>query len=161
MIFDILGKSLHHQMILGPPDGSLDFSKHQRLLVERPSAKIHTEKYPPQKKTKIGKLDNLPKSSFFDKMASFFMPFFILTKTLNKLKIKKPYIKLVRDSCLWDSGRWEWWEIILGWIPVKFSRHLTLQNLRNINFLVIFSILDGGPRKVNDLLTSPNNQFRD
>ena len=41
MIFDILGKSLHHQMILGPPDGSLDFSKHQRLLVERPSAKIH------------------------------------------------------------------------------------------------------------------------
>ena len=25
MIFDILGKSLHHQMILGPPDGSLDF----------------------------------------------------------------------------------------------------------------------------------------
>ena len=24
MIFDILGKSLHHQMILGPPDGSLD-----------------------------------------------------------------------------------------------------------------------------------------
>ena len=31
----------------------------------------------------------------------------------------------------------------------------------NINFLVIFSILDGGPRKVNDLLTSPSNQFRD
>jgi hypothetical protein len=25
MIFDILGKSLNHQMILGPPDGSLDF----------------------------------------------------------------------------------------------------------------------------------------
>ena len=25
MIFDILGKSLHRQMILGPPDGSLDF----------------------------------------------------------------------------------------------------------------------------------------
>ena len=25
MIFDILGKSLHHQMILGPPDWSLDF----------------------------------------------------------------------------------------------------------------------------------------
>ena len=24
MICDILGKSLHHQMILGPPDGSLD-----------------------------------------------------------------------------------------------------------------------------------------
>ena len=25
MIFDILGKSIHHQMILGPPDESLDF----------------------------------------------------------------------------------------------------------------------------------------
>jgi hypothetical protein len=25
MLFDILGKSLHYQMILGPPDGSLDF----------------------------------------------------------------------------------------------------------------------------------------
>ena len=25
MVFGILGKSLHHQMILGPPDGSLDF----------------------------------------------------------------------------------------------------------------------------------------
>ena len=45
--------------------------------------------------------------------------------------------------------------------PPFFSRHLTLQNLRNINFLLIFSILDGGPRKVNDLLTSPSNQFRD
>ena len=41
------------------------------------------------------------------------------------------------------------------------SRHLTLQNLRNINFLIVFPILDGGPRKVNDLLTSPSNPFRD
>ena len=49
MIFDILEKSLHHQMILGPPDGSLDFSKLQRLLVERPSAKIHFENDPPKK----------------------------------------------------------------------------------------------------------------
>ena len=48
----------------------------------------------------------------------------------------------------------------MGWIPVKLSRHLTLQNLGNIHFLVIFSIL-GGPRKVDDLPTSPNNQFRD
>jgi hypothetical protein len=30
-----------------------------------------------------------------------------------------------------------------------------------MNCLLIFSILDGGPRKVNDLLTSPSNQFRD
>ena len=46
--------------------------------------------------------------------------------------------------------------------PPLLSRHLTLQNLRNINFLLIFSILGGGggPRKVNDLLTSPSNQFR-
>ena len=45
--------------------------------------------------------------------------------------------------------------------PPLLSRHLTLQNLRNINFLVILLILVGGPRKVNDLLTSPSNQFRD
>ena len=32
----------------------------------------------------------------------------------EKPKIQKPCIKLVRDSCLWDSGRWE---IILGLIP--------------------------------------------
>ena len=48
-----------------------------------------------------------------------------------------------------------------GTHPPFFSRQLTLQNLRNINFPVVFSILDGGPRKVNDLLTSPSNQFRD
>ena len=48
-----------------------------------------------------------------------------------------------------------------GTHPPFFSRHLVPQNLRNINFLLIFSILDGGPRKVNDLLTSPSNQFRD
>ena len=35
-------------------------------------------------------------------------------------KFKKPYIKVVRDSCLWDSGRWEGWEIILGLIPHFF-----------------------------------------
>ena len=48
-----------------------------------------------------------------------------------------------------------------GTHPSLLSRHLTLQNLRNISFLVIFSRLHGGPRKVNDLLTSPSNQFRD
>ena len=25
----------------------------------------------------------------------------------EKPKIKKAYMKVVRDSCLWDSGRWE------------------------------------------------------
>ena len=39
---------------------------------------------------------------------------------------------------------------------------LALQNFRNINCLVIFSIFGGvGPRNVNDLTTSPINQFRD
>ena len=35
-------------------------------------------------------------------------------------KFKKPYIKVVRDSCLWDSGRWDGWELILGLIPPFF-----------------------------------------
>ena len=48
-----------------------------------------------------------------------------------------------------------------GTHPPVLSRHLVPQNLGRIMFLVIFSILDGGPRKVNDLLTSPSNQFRD
>ena len=47
MIFDILGKSLHHQINLGPPDGSLDFSQHQGLLVKWPPAKTHFEKMNP------------------------------------------------------------------------------------------------------------------
>ena len=35
-------------------------------------------------------------------------------------KFKKPYIKVVWDSCLWDSGRWGGWKIILGLIPPFF-----------------------------------------
>ena len=46
MIFDIRGKSLHHQLIIGPPNGPWISSKHQGLLVERPSAKIHFENDP-------------------------------------------------------------------------------------------------------------------
>jgi hypothetical protein len=48
-----------------------------------------------------------------------FFPF-LDGKIRQKLKnrtFKKPYIKVVRDSCLWDSGRWEWWGIIMGLIP--------------------------------------------
>ena len=48
-----------------------------------------------------------------------------------------------------------------GTHPPFLSRHLTLQNLRNINFLLIFPILGRSPGKVNDLLTSPSNHFRD
>ena len=49
MVFDILGKALHHQMILWPQMDPWTFSKHHGLLVERPSAKIHFEKWPPNK----------------------------------------------------------------------------------------------------------------
>ena len=35
----------------------------------------------------------------------------------KKLKIKKPYIRLVWVSCLWDSDSWEEWERILEPIP--------------------------------------------
>ena len=48
--------------------------------------------------------------------------------------------------------------------PPRVSRHQASQNSRNIHFLVIFSIFHlwgWGPIKVNDLLTSPSNQFRD
>ena len=40
-----------------------------------------------------------------------------LVKKLKNREFRKPYIKVVRDSCLWDSGRWEWWEIIPELIP--------------------------------------------
>ena len=52
----------------------------------------------------------------------------------------------------------------VGTRSAKLSAHLALQNSRNITFLVIFSIFHFGgcgPRKVDDLVTSPNNQFRD
>ena len=48
-----------------------------------------------------------------------------------------------------------------GTHPPFFSRHLVPQNLRNIMFLVIFSIFPWDQQKINDLLTSPSNQFRD
>ena len=58
----------------------------------------------------------------------------------------------------WQVGRvWNNY----GTHPPFFSRHLVPQNLGNINLIFIFSILDRGPRKVNDLLASPSNQFRD
>ena len=82
-------------------------------------------------------------------------------------KFKKPEIKVVQDSCLWDSGRWDGWEIILGLISF-FSRHLVAQNVGNIicvcYFLnivfAIFSILSqiqNGTsfRKINSGTTTP------
>ena len=46
----------------------------------------------------------------------------------------------------------------------RVSRDLVLRNLKNISFLVIFSIFPfgwGGPKKVRYLPTSPNNKFQD
>ena len=74
---------------------------------------------------------------------------------------------MVWEASIWDSGRWEWLEIILELIPLEFHgiwSHKTSETLIFLLFfqysVVIFSIL-GGPKKVNDLLTSPSNQFRD
>ena len=75
---------------------------------------------------------------------------------------------MVREASIWDSGKWDGLEIILELIPPFFWHHLVSQNLKTLTFLlffqysvVIFSILGGGPKNVNDLLTSPSNQFRD
>ena len=46
MTFDILGKSLKTKWSLDLQIGPWIFSEHQGLLVERPSAKIHFEKWP-------------------------------------------------------------------------------------------------------------------
>ena len=68
---------------------------------------------------------------------------------------------MVRDSCLWDPGRWEKWEIILGLIPPFFRDIWSHKTSETLFLFVIFSILDWVQQKVNDLLTSPSNQFRD
>ena len=51
-------------------------------------------------------------------------------------------------------------KIILGWIPVEFWHHLVSQNLKTLIFS-IFHFGRWGPRKVDDLVTSPINQFWD
>ena len=78
-------------------------------------------------------------------------------------------MKLVLDSKKWDSDRWDGWEIILGSIPLFFSRHLVEQNVPNIIFVcyvlnivfVIFSILGFGPEKVNGLAICSKHKFWD
>ena len=68
---------------------------------------------------------------------------------------------MVRDSCLWDSGRWDGWGIILG-LTSSFFRDIWSHKTSETLFLfVIFSILGRSRKKVNDHLTSPSNQFRD
>ena len=44
--------------------------------------------------------------------------------------------------------------------PPRVSQDLVSQNLKTLIFLLFFQYWGGGPRKVNDLLTSPINQFR-
>ena len=76
-------------------------------------------------------------------------------------KFKKPYIKVVRDSCLWDSGRWEGWEIILELIPPPFFRDIWSHKTSETLFLfVIFSIflemqISALLRKLNSGTTTP------
>ena len=76
-------------------------------------------------------------------------------------KFKKPYIKLVRDFFLWDFGRWEGWEIILGWIPTNCRGIWSYQNLKNMIVLPFFSISPWGPTKTTCLFITPNNKFQD
>ena len=45
--------------------------------------------------------------------------------------------------------------------PPFFSRHLVPQNVGNIIFVCYFLNIGLGSKKVNVLLTSPSNQFRD
>ena len=57
-------------------------------------------------------------------------------------KFKKPYIKELWGLKKWDSGRWDGWGIILGFIPPFFGdiwSHITSETLF---LVVIFSILD-------------------
>ena len=50
----------------------------------------------------------------------------------------------------------------MGWIPAEFWHHLVLQNLKTLIFLLFSQYPSwGGPKKVDDLLTCPINQFRD
>jgi len=68
MMFDILGTSRHHQMVLGPPNWSSDF--HQKLGAASPAAS--------SKNTFWKMATNYGKPHFFLNMATFLMPFDIL-----------------------------------------------------------------------------------
>ena len=68
---------------------------------------------------------------------------------------------MVRDSCLWDSGRWEGWERILGLIP-PYYRDIWSHKTSETFLFLLSQYWVGVQQKVNDLLTSePSNQFRD
>ena len=79
MFLGNIGNSLHHQI---PPNGSAGLQIGSRIVLkarvpsQELSNKLIFQKMYPKKKRKRGELDNLPKSSFFDKIASCFLPFF-------------------------------------------------------------------------------------
>jgi len=76
MFFGNIGSSLHHQI---PPNWSSGLQIGPLILFKArvPSQELSNElilqKMTPTKHIFSGKLDNLPKSAFVDKMASFFM----------------------------------------------------------------------------------------
>ena len=80
---------------------------------------------------------------------------------MKNREIKKPYIKVVRDSCLWDSDRWEGWGIIMGLIPPYYRDIWSHKTSETLIFFLFPQYFHGGQQKVKDLLTSPSNQFRD
>ena len=59
-----------------------------------------------------------------------------------------------------DSGRWDGWGIIIGWIPLFFRDIWSHRTSETFFLFVIFSIL-GRSRNKHVLGTSPRNQFRD
>ena len=70
------------KLVLGPPDWSSDFFESQGTI----SGAIKPINFPkngPKQHIFSGKLDNLPKSSSFDQMASFVMFFCYLVATLS------------------------------------------------------------------------------
>ena len=62
-------------------------------------------------------------------------------------KFKKPYIKEVWGLKKWDSGRWDGWGIILGFIPPFFGDIWSRITSETLFLVVIFSILDLGRKK--------------
>ena len=78
---------------------------------------------------------------------------------MKNRKFKKPYIKVVRDSCLWDSGRWEWWGIILELIPPYYRDIWPYKTSETLIFF-LFSQYWGGVQEksmISSLLQAINS----
>jgi len=72
-------------------------------------------------------------------------------KTAQKLKnrnFNKPYINVVREASIWDSGWWEWWGIVLGRIPIDFRDIWPYKTSETCSVLLISQYLFlGGSKK--------------